>query len=72
MDLTPLTSMSPLTSMYHVGQCVVVGVVSVTKEVTNRFRVVLSMDPSVAIMPWEGGFLRRGSSVLHFTTLLPT
>jgi len=48
--------LTPLTSMYQVGQCVVVGVVSVTKEV-NRFRVVLSMDPSVAMggrIPQQG------------------
>lgn len=48
--------LTPLTSMYAVGQCAVVGVVSVTKEV-NRYRVVLSMDPAVAMggrIPQQG------------------
>jgi len=48
--------LTPLTSMYEVGQCVVVAVVSVTKEV-NRYRVVLTMDPAVTMggrIPQQG------------------
>ena len=43
--------------MYQVGQCVVVAVVSVTKEV-NRYRVVLTMDPAVTTT--GGRILQQG------------
>ena len=43
--------------MYQVGQCVVVAVVSVTKEV-NRYKVVLTMVPAVTTM--GGRILQQG------------
>ena len=39
--------LTTLSAMYRVGQCVVVGVVSVTKD--TRFKVVLTLDPAVAM-----------------------